>query len=578
MEEPSLTSAFLTLLTVCWKQLTSFSATQLLLGLLVIRILTKIPCTKKTTKKFLGWLEWCLDSTTLAVALLTVLPPVLPSITAYISAAPSVFPTFELPEIPSIVWCIASLVLLHLCLITFVGNHFHMATATGSPSDSDRDDTTTQPEVFVTGESTTDDLTAKTLTKPTSMAFESTNAIVKELRDLLQRKSQVQESVNAKLFREVKTIADQVKTIMLTTPSVNMITTCVTEAVDIALEDQGRCRPENGSMVTAPVEPTGLTDKCNPITKTVSFPRRESVDSHCYEYLDNLIPFDSDLPQVCAIMSWAKTQRPKPRAPVAHTNLTQEDRLQLETFATVEEMQAFINTKTRPQRVKRYLTDEEKKLTFDELDNKWRQEEFERRQRFNQSNLGTPTSEQYNLSVPELKRILSQKKTAAFFLRKQAEGHKVNQCEVCEEWYIGDTGVHKCVATAWKLIDRDTPRSEQFIWSQHGTGDVKIRRKSGVDDELIEQGRKKLDEYERKKQQAYNATRANMPIAERPDPLASFSSSLIKQEPVQPLLPQQQVETIDLTLEDDDGDNQMAGSVGVLKISGSPSTTSRRNF
>ena len=433
-----------------------------------------------------------------------------------------------------------------------MARNFHLATVIGSPQvDILSEDS---PAIATIGVTSTDDATTNVLSSKRGVPTTSSATVV---GNPSQKKQEASYSLHQNINSELKGIHAHLKAIELQIPSINLIATCIED-----LLEEHKDRSPGGVDLSGPGEQSpGIllpTDKSistnNNTTKHVTFcTRRTSVDSTT-TLVDDDDASDRDIHEICALMSWQRAPRPKPK-PSPPTSLSQDDRLKLVTMETIEQMREFLASKGKPPRQRRYLNDEEKMMSFDELDNQWRQEDFERRQKNSINDLGYPTEDELKLSVPELRRLIREKKTQKFFERKVAEGETVNQCEVCTERYLGNAKNHRCVSTGWKLVDHDSPKAEQFIVTQRGSGDVRVRKMVDTDPELAKARIEKLSDQLGKHQKKAQWLANNVPeeqVPRIPDTPTTTEAKAEKEDPKESRRDEGQTIVIDLA-----GDNDM---------------------
>lgn len=283
-----------------------------------------------------------------------------------------------------------------------------------------------------------------------------------------------------------------------------------------------------------------------PLSRSI---RRSSIESHSSE-LSLAADLEDPDNEILAIFTWQRQPRAKP-ASGPSTILSDNDRQALQQLSTVEDIQDFVRNINQQSRrpAARSLTEEEKDMTLDQLDHKWRNEDFMRRQQASIDSLGVLSEEDRELSVAQIKRKIRNKKQQLFFERKRAEGVEVNQCVNCEEWYIGNS--HHCTNTGWKLVgqNKDIPVTDQFIITQRGTGDVRVRRRSGADPERVTKAYEALKEVKDKMEADEAAALARVPKQVIPPiastPLNGYNAKTEKPQAIPAV-------TTDLTNDDDD--------------------------
>lgn len=294
----------------------------------------------------------------------------------------------------------------------------------------------------------------------------------------------------------------------------------------------------------------------NDVSKSARRASINSINSDCSLTAD-LEDHDNE---ILAVFTWQRQPRAKP-SHATNTNLSEADLATLQQLTTVEDIQAFMKNISQQQRrpAARSMTEEEKHMSLDQLDHKWRTEDFIRRQQNNVDSLGMLTEAEKDMTVAQVKRKIRNKKQQLFFERKRADGVEVNQCTNCEEWYLGDS--HHCTNTGWKLVgqNKDIPITDQFIITQRGTGDVRVRRRSGADPERVTKAYEALKEVKDKMEADEAAAQATCPPHSVPSSTtnAFTGSRLIKTEVSSTPGP----ELIDITGSEDDDDARMTHSV-----------------
>jgi hypothetical protein len=237
-----------------------------------------------------------------------------------------------------------------------------------------------------------------------------------------------------------------------------------------------------------------------------------------------------------ANLQWKRVKKDpskKPPAPKAKISrpLSQEEAKNC-TQMTEDELFELLQKKRRERREEArkpvFLTEEEKKLSVTALDKHWReQEQRERlsRRKQDEVELGTLTEEEKRLPRSELKFLIRQKKEAAWIKRMQDRKVPLFRCEVCSQV---TTTNHRCAATSWATqgTKRLVPITEEIIFQQVGTGDIKLKRIQRTDKERIQQQHQVLTE-QLKKNDDENKRLTNLLTDPVVDPPASTTFDIV---------------------------------------------------
>jgi hypothetical protein len=185
------------------------------------------------------------------------------------------------------------------------------------------------------------------------------------------------------------------------------------------------------------------------------------------------------------------------------------------------------------------LTDDEKKMSMDQLLRKWkleRQRRMQEREELKMSDfepLGDLTEEQKLLPRPAVARIIHARKNEVWAQGMKALGHTLQKCDVCSRLHLGE---HRCLATRWRTEGpKGTATARNIILTQSPQG-VRLRATSVVDEDQV------LKEYERLKtlkeeiETRKRLVEPNVPTGSQDTPMAAIAASSSSSLPHNPLV------------------------------------------
>lgn len=412
----------------------------------------------------------------------------------------------------SILVSIILLLLMVWTLVSFVPGSFG-SKAGKATSNETHNSYFLPPMICATTTVPLDDVVKKVLTQQAGDWKVQHEDTVKKMEHLEKKMQEFTSAVSRDLQGFMKNIA-------LTLPSVNTISAAIGDHVlrktTCEKEETEEQETTKISKLDCSSEETTNKDKVMFKSFSSSKPtRRFSSSSHASALDANL---DEPDDEVLAILTWQRQPKPKSTSSPNPTAMTPDDHATLSKCIMVEEAQEFLRSRTQQRRpAARGLTDAEKLLSLDALDYKWRSEEYMRRQSQEEDNLGYLTEEQKNMPIYEVKRLIRGRKQQLFFERKKAEGIPVFRCDTCQEWYMGE-GSHHCTKTGWKLVgqNKDIPVSNQFVVTQRGGGDVRVRRMTTVDEERLTTQHDALVKYKKDKEEQEALARSLAPRESHP--------------------------------------------------------------
>lgn len=144
-----------------------------------------------------------------------------------------------------------------------------------------------------------------------------------------------------------------------------------------------------------------------------------------------------------------------------------------------------------------YLTDDEKRLSMDQLFRKWkleRQRKREEREQLRISDfepLGQLTDDQMLLPRRDVQRIVNNRKNQVWAKSMQDKGIAVHTCDTCHQMYTHDKEKHMCLQTRWQAQSSNPAVSRTLIVTQ-SPGGLRLRSADVVDEENLQSEFKKL--------------------------------------------------------------------------------------